>query len=319
MKRKILALLFATTMVCGLFSGCAKTSTGGNSEQDGAIVEEGDSTTEKETESETEEEVILDPNKEYVVTRHVRKDLGVLKSDMRYTYDENGRLETETYYSDGKMRWTHTFEYNEHDDIVRQISDTSAGRLFSYKYDANGNIIWKQEEQANADNIIRTETWKYDSNNNLIEHYEEDNANWSGKECYKYDANGNMIEFVYYEQGDYYSTTIYEYQNNVLTSHVENNVGGYSEKHTYNYNENGQLVSVVIYSNSYGKNNPDGYEGKIEYEYHENGVLAKESEYVYIYNDTLSTVTEYDEAGNKIYWKNGSDEQIWEYIEKPGQ
>ena len=320
MKKRIVAMFLVTAMICGSFTACGSNNeSSNNTENDDVIIEAGDSTTESESET---EESKLDPNKEYVVSHYIHKNSGMIDREQEYTYDEFGNLSKEVYYLDGKVWWTKTFEYNEHGDVIKETTDKSNSDYddydyYLYEYDDNGNMIWKQRQEDYKNKVIQTDIWKYDSNNNMIEHYAEDAFEWNGKEIYTYDDNGNVIEEVVYDYQGYLYTTTYKYENNILTKHVVNYSNGDWVEYTYNYNEKEQLVSVIRTSNKMGENDIYGHTGKTEYEYHENGVLAKVLEYSYL--EALNGFTEYDEAGNKIYWKDGANEEIFEYIEKPGQ
>lgn len=138
--------------------------------------------------------------------------------------------------------------------------------ITNFMYDYNNNIIKKEVENRDSNNISLAGdfvkyTYAYDILNHLIKETQEvGNAETLITE-YRYDANDNRIKIIQPEGN--FQDTVYDERD--LKFHTTNECGcsGGSPHTTYNYDKNGNILSVIDGED----NNGDGKNDSTQYEY----------------------------------------------------
>lgn len=191
-----------------------------------------------------------------------------------YTYDGAGNLINmdAQYYFEGKLpgeRFEHSYDYDAENRLSRQETAhflASGERqnlaVTEYGYDAAGNLVTETQTAFNASDVRQFQTTK------------------------EYDAFGTLTAFIT----------------------ISKNGNRYT--YSYTYDEEGRQQSELL-TTEYRYGTRIDYQ-KTSYEYHKNGAVKSISVQIWTSHDEAkypdaapgdlgkTTVTEYDEAGNKI-------------------
>ncbi len=209
-----------------------------------------------------------------------------------YTYDEKGRVLSQSTYVDGSEN---------PDEIVK------------YTYDENGNLVLEEKTNNSYDyttgELSTTYTEytarEYDENGNVT--YSEEYYIDEGKKeiivCEEntYDENGNLIHEKWYNTEDNYYDTEFVYdENGFLVKEIEKRSYGVNVTE-YTVNEKGDALTTKITFNYDGKENGSVITSEFEtvYEYDEEG---RQTKVVNTYSNDTSTSKEYvyNEQGDII-------------------
>lgn len=184
-----------------------------------------------------------------------------------YEYD-GGKIKKRTsYYSDGRVSYSKTYEWNGNTVTISDYNEKSE------------LIIYRVCETDSRLNFIREE--QYTSGGSLSAYY-----------IYTYDANDNVLTQIGYNpDGTEVSNQSFTYYENGTKKTETNILGGYKE--IFEYNESGSKVSTKSYYN-------DKLQDASTYEYYAEGPLAKKSCNRF-YSDGSSSYEEedYDRQGRK--------------------
>ena len=228
---------------------------------------------------------------------HIYKfyDNGNMKSDCYYLidgsvvthyYNEDGTLQTVTYYWNYGGWDDYTYIYDKKGNVVMEIVENNQGGkgIIKYTYDENGNM-------TSAEFPREKRTYTYDENGNLITEQHQDLSGRNNDQFYfyTYDSDGKLLSK---RSASSYSVWVYTYtydQNgNLLTEHINYTSSWRKINHTYD--ENGFLIKTETVKD--GK-----IEETITYERDEKGRILSETteENGYIDKDSFR----YDKYGNK--------------------
>jgi len=163
-----------------------------------------------------------DPDSDHSVTRTyegayvIFEDYGDGYS--RYTYDEDGNLISDKYYSSGSLtEWQYSYDAEGNLIGMTALSDDEIAYTSVFTYDSRGDLVRRDTEFSDYTSV---ETWDmtYDEEDNLIsELYSYSDGGYEYGEYYLlvYDSEGNLTtEFQYWaEDGEmeYYNTNLYTY------------------------------------------------------------------------------------------------------------
>ena len=143
-----------------------------------------------------------------------RETTGYYTHNLRYAYDDQGRLDqvSETYRTNSQTigtgeRIVASYEYNDLRNLLETISFDN-GVKETYEYDDFDRIIRKTTQNNNSS--VLTENITYDSANDRITQLSIGNH---GTYQYVYDANGNIIKITYGGQSIRYT---YDSQNQLI-------------------------------------------------------------------------------------------------------
>lgn len=153
-------------------------------------------------------------------------------TDLKRTYDSNGKLVLEEYY------------------VNSVLTDKSI-----FTYDSNGNQLSKVT--YNGTEKTSWHTYEYDSNGNVLKDEYGDKFDASYIYVNTYDTSNNKITSKYYQSGElsYESEFTYDSENRVLKEERKVPGSSYLTKTIYEYNSYGYITrnAVITY--------PDGPEG----------------------------------------------------------
>ena len=238
---------------------------------------------------------------------------GVLWSYSIYENNEKGqRVKSSNYSGEGELYGYEVNEYNslgKISGITWYDSNGQAERYVNYEYDENENMIKEIEGDTDGNKYIG----EYDSEGKLLRDIIEGNDGGKSVIEYEYDANGNNIKSVsrYYDESGtpiYTSTEIYDENGNTV---VEENVEHYPDgdvvlKYLYECDENGLRIKETRYVN-------DELEYISNYTYNEYGQEISSVESDAEGEITRTTKTEYYDNGNrKSYIRYYDDSDVIE-------
>lgn len=141
-------------------------------------------------------------------------------------YDDNGRLAERTYQNGLSERYAYTSAGQL--ELLERMDAAGMKERCTYRYDAFGNLLEKQEEARGAD--TRTTLFGYDALNRLISR----TVNGELERTYCYDAFSNCTEIR--ERGH-----VTQLRYNVLNQLIEKLVDGETVG-TYSYDARGNLI-----------------------------------------------------------------------------
>ena len=200
----------------------------------------------------TETDIHYDTNKTYTTVRYYNKEG---KNTEEYHYDENGKCtfkQVQEYDSSGKkIRLTmddkdiYEYEYDGHDNLLKEIRKGKIYIEYQYKYDDNGNILEKSQKKYNSSRVFELiETNKYAPEGYLYKKI-------------KYIEPNRTVIFTYNEKGilidengrpDFSDTTVHKIYNE-NNGRLEKKIT--STNHTattnYEYNKEGDLIKETTY------------------------------------------------------------------------
>lgn len=340
MKKKIITLLMAATVMSAALSGCGDTAV----EEPTPVAEDKESVPEEETpETEVEETEITGETEAEEELVQEEKYLNLLRTE---------------YHADGSVKDVTKYIYDESGNMTKDISYAADGSIESYveyENDTNGNCIKSTTYDADG-KVTESDESKYDSNNNYLGSTTYDSDGNITDSCeYVFDDNGNEVEETYVStfEFDGISTTIkgvykYEYDDkNRQTKWISYGEDGTTVTNIYEYayDDAGNQITMTEYDadgsvlsvqnreydsdNNLIKDATSDADGTVfmlhEYEYDNHGNMIKESnnyynwgsnslvEYEYDANDRLVKTTsysngeitsisstEYDEHGNAV-------------------
>lgn len=211
---------------------------------------------------------------------------------IEYDYDERGNLVLrETKDGEGALTYRSSFEYDEGDKLLREISE---GSTLEYEYNDAGEKE-KAIRKNNDGTVIGEILYEYDEKNKLtIENYY--GRSEALEESRAYDENGILRKSTFYMENEEAGFVDEYNEKGDLIKSITNDFQGSFWEQVYDneYDENGNLVKVNVMSKV--ANDSDKVEEEIiYYEYDENGNRVKE-----VVDDVIRTEYEYDENGNKI-------------------
>lgn len=311
MKKKIITLLMAATVMSAALSGCGDTAV----EEPVPVAEDKESVPEEETpENEVEETEITGETEAEEEPVQEEKYLNLLRTE---------------YHADGSVKDVTKYIYDESGNMTKNISYAADGSIESYveyENDTNGNCIKSTTYDADG-KVTESDESKYDSNNNYLGSITYDSDGNITDSCeYEFDDNGNEVEERYVStfEFDGSSTTIkgvykYEYDDKnrqtKWTSYGEDGttVTGIYE---YAYDDAGNQITMTEYKadgsvrmvenreydsdNNFIKTARADADGTVfmlnEYEYDNHGNVVKESNNYY--NPDSNSLVEYEYDAN---------------------
>ena len=193
---------------------------------------------------------------------------GELEARSEYSYDEYGKKTSEDKYnSEGNLIDTISYEYDESENLIREVGENSS--TIEYIYDDVGNMVethynvgsdneWSQtfvyddfgnQIKRNDPNGRRVE-FIYDANGKIIRRidYTSDGEEDSRQE-YGYDQTGNQISEQWYWNGSAGMLVLSSYneKNQLVQVSYCNSKGTVAEYETYEYDENGNLTNSTYF------------------------------------------------------------------------
>lgn len=172
---------------------------------------------------------------------------GNMKSDCYYLidgsvvthyYNEDGTLQTVTYYWDYGSWDDYTYIYDKKGNVVMEIVEDSQGGkgIIKYSYDENNNMTSMEMSREKR-------TYTYDENGNLLSELRQRDSGNNTLYTYTYDSEGKLLSK---RSSSSYSVWVYTYtydQNgNLLTEHINYTSSWRQINHTYD--ENGFLIKT---------------------------------------------------------------------------
>ena len=212
----------------------------------------------------------------------------------RYTYDENGRKKTETFYNTENNKYDKEFFYNDNGIVIKEVETRkSHTKTTEYTVNEHGDITKETQiidYEGKKTSIEYTYEYTYDENGKMTKKYKV----WPNQES-------DTTEYIYNEQGDVIKETYSSSVNSTKISEYE-----------YEYNADGEKVKITKTINEYR-------ESKALYEYDSHGSKIYEASadierrYEYTYDELGRVATmlqdfdtkqmfeyTYDEKGNEI-------------------
>lgn len=306
MKKRVLGILLATTMVFGLV-GCGSTAETEVIEQTGEVESIVESVEEQAT-SEVETEVV----KEQSVTESIKLAIqeGNYDEAMGMLDEAKADMEVEEY----ALSMSNIYLYKENyvaaaDILVEKIAETDSQVLKDrLEYIRANTIKVETLEYDQQGNMVYSTTYEYDDAGRLIKSIGLDangDQTRNSEYEYEYDDKGNIIKEVYFlgDEETWYSTFDYTYKEDgslaSATIYYEEGVIGKIEE----YDDFGNVIMQTMYNEgeafSYYKYEYDesGRETSVEF-----GFMPGEVQYIKTYEykdvDGLIEKTCYDEEGN---------------------
>ncbi len=193
------------------------------------------------------------------VEKHINKVYNGTNQEPRifvgsaYEYTLNNKISAQkTLNADGTVLDKYSYEYDKLGQLVR-YNDAVSGKTYTYTYDANGNILSKNEYaytlSEELGTILNTVSYTYDTHwkDKLVAvddksivydcignpmNYLGANLTWEGRTLTSYEDETNIIEYEYDENGMRYRTTV--------TSKADGALGSYEYVWV-----DGKLISIV--------------------------------------------------------------------------
>ena len=166
--------------------------------------------------------------------------------DRRYTYDDRGRLLSETTQVNGGERAVVGYEYDELGRLAaRHLGEAAAAIVEQSEYDirswltakssmlfdmslghsCTGNITswqWQHKGDPSGDGQQNRYDFTYDGLarlKNTDQYVNNEKTRQNVERCLSYDRNGNLLSFIRYEHGERISNSTYNYSGNRLVSY----------------------------------------------------------------------------------------------------
>ncbi len=215
--------------------------------------------------------------------------------EIRFDYNENNRMTSQTDLSDNTTGWNTTlYEYNVNGALERRLSPS--GRFTGYTYDGNGRIASIYD--ALTDDPGSTPMYRFTyGTEGQVSHITYPNDSY---EYYEYNELGKKKKWITRSDSEIY----YGFNDSGLMDKVSYKVGTSYLIYTYQYDAQGNLTqvtdpfgkSIVIKADKYDRLSEltDPLGNKITYEY-TNGKLSKRTD-----AKGQETQYEYDFAGRHV-------------------
>ncbi len=239
----------------------------------------------------------------------------------RYTYDENGRKKTQTFYNTESNNYVKEFSYNDNGIVIKEVETRKTfvrttdytlneygdvikieysldsipnkvpyeEHVFSYTYDDEGRIIKKVTDWPNGETT--TEEYIYNEYGDVTKKTETNTQGTTSITDTEYVyENGIMVKKTTTCNEYSESKVVYEYDSHGSKIHEESK--SVSRDYEYTYDELGRVATML--------RNFDAKQ-MFEYTYDENGNEIKRVSYVPGVPDIKNTIEQiFDENGNVL-------------------
>ena len=247
----------------------------------------------------------------YLMNRKSKTE-GQYKTEEFYRYDADGNLVYGPISVGGTFKPV-TYTYDEHGRLISESYKDYQQIKYIYSYDDVGNLIY-EEHWFNGE-LSRQITKEYNDAEQKI--YEEwDYVSENGTDIFLYwvyDSYGNLLSKTTYYNDQYRGAETYTYDENGRNKTYKRVWDGYTQcDYTYHYDEEGELVRQESYVQSAIPENNTLYYSETTYKYDEWGNIIEErttSE-----GGAVSTIRwTYDAQGNMLSRDYGSTLDEWTY------